>query len=98
MVDQGLPLTVFDLARASVVSILLLLTIGFAVSVPNRRAVANLQTLRLSDYGGIGAGEDTRSHAAADTGRREAAGARELQFASSYGVPGFPITTHQRPY
>ena len=57
-VDQGTPVTAYDLARAALVSLLLLLTIGLAASVPNRRAIADVQSVRVSHDGGIDTGHN----------------------------------------
>jgi uncharacterized protein (TIGR03435 family) len=56
VVTQGSSLTAFDLASASIVSLLLLLTIGYAASMPNRRAIADLQSVTVNHDGGINTG------------------------------------------
>jgi uncharacterized protein (TIGR03435 family) len=86
MVGHGSSLTAFDLARASVLSALLLLTIGFAASIPNKRAVANLETVRVSHDGGIDGCEANRSHTAAKEGQREVPGGATLLTATGNGT------------
>jgi hypothetical protein len=71
-VDQG-HLTLFDWASASVLSFLLALTIGFAATLPNRHAVANVQSVRVSHDGGIDTGGNG-APPAANPSRRERPG------------------------
>ena len=66
-VDQGSPLTPFDLILASILSVLLLLTIGFAASIPNSRAIATLPAIYASrdigiDTGGFGSPNSAAGH------------------------------------
>jgi len=75
MVGRGPSVTPFDLARASLLSILLLLTIGFAASVPNRRIVADAQTARGSPAGGIETSGNAPSPTGGNQSRRERPGA-----------------------
>ncbi len=85
-IDRGPSVTAFDLARASVLSALLVLTIGFAASVPNRHVIANTQSARVSHDGGIDTGGGA-SRTAANHARREAPGAEPLLSATGNGVP-----------
>jgi uncharacterized protein (TIGR03435 family) len=85
-VDRGSSLTAFDLARAALLSLLLVLTIGFAAGIPNRRVIADLQTVRVSHDGGIDTGGNNPPPAGNNDGRREASGAREPESTSSYGT------------
>lgn len=61
-VSQGC-LTLFDLARASVLSGLLFLAIGFAATTPNSRTTISLQAVHASQRGGIYSGGGHRSPA-----------------------------------
>ena len=74
VVTHGSSLTAFDLVSASALSILLLLTIGYAASMPNRRAIANQQTATASHDGGIDTGRNGAPLATGDA-RRERPGA-----------------------
>lgn len=85
MVDEGSSLTAFDLASASVLSILLILTIGVAASIPNRHAIADLQSARVSHDGGIDTGHNGPPLAANDS-RREHPGVDPLRTAAGLGV------------
>ena len=72
VVTHGSSLTAFDLVSASALSILLVLTIGYAASVPNRRAIADLQSVIVSHDGGLDTGANPPP--AATAGHREAPG------------------------
>jgi uncharacterized protein (TIGR03435 family) len=85
-IDRGPSVTPFDLARASFLSALLVLTIGFAASVPNRHVIANTQSARVDHNGGIDTGGGS-SHTASNPARREAPGAGGLLLAGNGGVP-----------
>jgi uncharacterized protein (TIGR03435 family) len=84
-IDRGTPLNAFDLATASVLSILLVLTIGFAASVPNRHVIADTQSARVSHDGGIDTGHNS-TPLATDQARREWSGADPLPTAAGLGV------------
>ena len=77
MVDQG-RLSAFTLARASLLSAMLLLTIGYSAGIPNRRIIANLQTVQVNHDGGIVSEGDNRPHTVSNVEHREAAGADTL--------------------
>jgi uncharacterized protein (TIGR03435 family) len=75
VVTHSSSFTAFDLVSASILSMLLLLTIGYAASVPNRCALADLQTLTVSHDGGLDTGGNTPPPIAANiAGHREAPG------------------------
>jgi uncharacterized protein (TIGR03435 family) len=78
-------LTLFDWTSASVLSILLLLTIGFAASVPNRHVIADTQSARVSHDGGIDTGHSGPPLAANDS-RRERPGVDPILAAPGLGV------------
>ena len=52
MVSQGC-LTMFDLARASVLSVILFLATGFAATTPNSRITISFQAVHASQGGGM---------------------------------------------
>jgi uncharacterized protein (TIGR03435 family) len=82
--DQG-RLTAFDLASASFLSLLLVLTIALAAAIPNRRAIANVQTARVSHDGGIDTGGNGPPLATKPS-RREWPGADPIRTAAGLGV------------
>jgi uncharacterized protein (TIGR03435 family) len=59
MIRQGSSLSAFDLMRASLISMLLFLTVGFAANLPNRHAVGEPQSVQVS-HGGA---DDEVTHA-----------------------------------
>ncbi|HEY4381737.1 MAG TPA: TIGR03435 family protein [Acidobacteriaceae bacterium] len=81
----------FDLGCASVLSVALLLMIGYAASVPNRRVIADVQTVRVAHDGGIDATPHSLG-AASDQGRREARVFWDAGAASGYGTGNARMT------
>ena len=72
MVSQGC-LTLFDLARASVLSVMLFLAMGFAATTPNSRVAISLQAVHASQqHGGVYSGSQ-RSPVEDKEGRRAVA-------------------------
>jgi uncharacterized protein (TIGR03435 family) len=51
MIRQGSSLSAFDLVRASLTSMLLFLTVGFAANLPNRHAVGEPQSVQVTHGG-----------------------------------------------
>jgi hypothetical protein len=88
MVDQG-GLCAFALARASLLSAMLLLTIAYSTSIPNKRIITNLQTVQVNHDGGIVSEGDNRPHIVSNVGHREAAGADDLLTAPGDSVKPF---------
>ncbi len=71
MVDQG-HLNLFDLACASVLSLMLFFVVGFAANLPNQHATS-VQAVESSHDGGIDNASHGPSFAASNQGRQEAA-------------------------
>lgn len=94
MVDQG-RLSAFTLARASLLSAMLLLTIGYSAGIPNRRIIANLQTVRVSHDGGIDTGSNGPPLAANPAGR-ERPGVDPYLTAPGSGLKPFHGVLHLR--
>jgi uncharacterized protein (TIGR03435 family) len=88
VVTHSSSLTAFDLASASLLSLALLLTIGYAASMPNRRAIADLQTVTVSHDGGIDTGGNGPPLPATHAGR-ERPGAGVPLTASGIGTPHY---------
>ena len=86
VVTHGSSLTAFDLVSASALSILLLLTIGYAASMPNRLAIADQQTATASHDGGIDTGSNGAPLTAHDA-HRERPG--EPDFVAAGGTPHY---------
>jgi uncharacterized protein (TIGR03435 family) len=87
MVKQGSSLSAFDLARASVLSVLLFLLVGFAANLPNRHAVGEPQGVQVTHGGADDRSANHASYAARDKAGRVRGTGLEAEPATGNGTP-----------
>jgi hypothetical protein len=86
IIRQGSSLSAFDLARASMLSLLLFLMIGFVATRPNRHAIGEPHSQQVS-HGGADGSVKSASPAAADSSHRVRANAWDPEIGGT-GTPG----------